>query len=92
MHALSQSPPSLIPASAVPRWDHDTDVAVVGFGSAGASAAIGARERGARVLVLERASGPGGTSGIAGGHFYLGGGTPVQEACGFADSADEMYK
>jgi succinate dehydrogenase/fumarate reductase flavoprotein subunit len=26
-----------------------------------------------------------------GGHLYLGGGTPVQQACGFDDSADEMY-
>ncbi len=29
---------------------------------------------------------------MAGGHFYLGGGTAVQEATGHADSADEMYK
>ncbi len=29
---------------------------------------------------------------MAGGHFYLGGGTAVQQATGHADSADEMYK
>ena len=34
----------------------------------------------------------GGTSAMAGGHFYLGGGTAVQEATGHADTADEMYK
>ena len=29
---------------------------------------------------------------MAGGHFYLGGGTAVQQATGHADSAEEMYK
>ena len=29
---------------------------------------------------------------MAGGHFYLGGGTAVQQATGHDDSADEMYK
>ena len=90
--APSVTPPALLREVDVPAWDHDTDVLVIGFGSAGASAALGAREAGARVLVLERASGPGGSSAIAGGHFYLGGGTPVQTACGFEDSAEEMYK
>ena len=28
---------------------------------------------------------------MAGGHFYLGGGTVVQRATGHADSPDEMY-
>jgi 3-oxo-5alpha-steroid 4-dehydrogenase len=44
------------------------------------------------VLVLERAAAAGGTTSMAGGHFYLGGGTAVQEATGHSDSADEMYK
>jgi len=61
------------------------------MGCAGASVAIEARAAGASVLVLERASGAGGTSALAGGHFYLGGGTPVQEECGFADTPDDMY-
>jgi hypothetical protein len=29
---------------------------------------------------------------MAGGHFYLGGGTAVQQATGHSDTADEMYK
>ena len=29
---------------------------------------------------------------MAGGHFYLGGGTAVQQATGHEDSAEEMYK
>ena len=33
-----------------------------------------------------------GPSAMAGGHFYLGGGTAVQEATGHDDTAEEMYK
>jgi 3-oxo-5alpha-steroid 4-dehydrogenase len=42
--------------------------------------------------VLERAAAAGGTTSMAGGHFYLGGGTAVQQATGHTDSADAMYK
>ena len=44
------------------------------------------------MLVLERAAVHGGTTCMAGGHFYLGGGTAVQQATGHEDSAEEMYK
>ncbi|WTL56032.1 FAD-binding protein [Nocardia sp. NBC_01499] len=67
------------------RWDDTADVLVVGFGIAGACAAISA---GADVLVLERTRAAGGAS--AAGHFYLGDGTPVQQATGHADSAAAM--
>jgi 3-oxo-5alpha-steroid 4-dehydrogenase len=67
------------------------DVLVVGFGIAGGCAAVEAAAAGASVLVLERAAVAGGTSALAGGHFYLGGGTVVQRATGHADTADEMY-
>ena len=33
----------------------------------------------------------GGTTSMAGGHFYLGGGTVVQRATGHDDSPDQMY-
>lgn len=75
----------------VGSWDLETDVAVVGLGCAGACAAIEAREAGADVVVLERASGGGGTSAQSGGLVYLGGGTPVQQACGYDDTPDAMY-
>lgn len=67
------------------------DVVVVGFGIAGACAAISAAEAGASVLVVERAGAPGGSSALSGGEIYLGGGTPVQQACGFDDTADDMF-
>ena len=65
---------------------------VVGFGIAGGCAALEAARAGARVLLLERAAVHGGTSSMSGGHFYLGGGTAVQQATGHDDSAEEMYK
>jgi succinate dehydrogenase/fumarate reductase flavoprotein subunit len=79
------------PASAIGRFDLDADVVVVGLGCAGACAAIEAADAGAEVVVLECASAGGGTTAQSGGVIYLGGGTPVQKACGFDDSPDEMY-
>lgn len=76
----------------VPGWDREADVVIVGFGAAGACAAIEATAAGAEVLLLERASGGGGTSALSTGQLYLGGGTAIQKACGFEDSAEEMYK
>lgn len=76
----------------VSHWDLEADVVVVGLGCAGAAATMEAAATGADVLVLERASGGGGTSAMSGGVIYLGGGTPIQTACGFEDSPEEMYK
>ncbi|MFC9473377.1 FAD-binding protein [Nocardia sp. NPDC056952] len=67
------------------------DVVVVGGGIAGACTAISAAETGADVVLLERSSGIGGTSALAAGHFYLGGGTPVQLASGFEDTVEAMF-
>ena len=79
------------PSREVTGWESEADVVVVGYGCAGASAAIAAREQGASVLVLERAGAGGGASSMAGGEIYLGGGTPIQKACGFDDTPDAMY-
>ena len=76
----------------IDRWDLEAEVLVVGLGAAGACAAIEARAAGADVLVLERASGGGGTSALSTGQIYLGGGTPIQAACGFEDPVEEMYR
>ena len=80
-----------VAASEVDEWHDEADVVIVGLGCAGACAAIEAGEAGASVLVLERAGAGGGTSAMAGGIVYLGGGTPIQEACGFADTPDDMF-
>ena len=70
--------------------DETCDVLVVGFGCAGASAAYEAATAGADVLVLERASGHGGSSALSGGEVYLGGGTALQQACGVEDTPEQM--
>jgi 3-oxo-5alpha-steroid 4-dehydrogenase len=80
------------PAHDIPAWEGTADVIVVGSGAAGTSAAIEAARGGASVLVLERAGGTGGASAMSGGSVYLGGGTPIQKACGFDDTVEEMHK
>lgn len=80
-----------VSVSEITAFDHEVDVLVVGYGCAGAAAAMEARRAGASVIVLERLSGPGGSSAQSGGELYLGGGTSVQKACGFDDDADNMY-
>jgi 3-oxo-5alpha-steroid 4-dehydrogenase len=70
--------------------DETADVVVVGFGAAGACAAIEAAESGASVLVLDRFGG-GGASAISGGVVYAGGGTRQQRAAGVRDTPEAMY-
>ena len=65
-------------------------VVVVGFGAAGACAAIEAAEAGADVLVLDRFDG-GGATALSGGVVYAGGGTAQQAEAGIADTADAMH-
>jgi len=84
--------PELIATTEVTDWSDEVDVVVVGFGISGACAALEAARAGARVVLLERAAEYGGTSAMAGGHFYLGGGTAVQQATGVEDSVEEMFK
>ncbi|MBK7948855.1 MAG: FAD-dependent oxidoreductase [Deltaproteobacteria bacterium] len=82
------------PASGIPRWDAECDVVVVGFGAAGASAAIEAANAGAKVILVEVASGSGGTSAMAGGDIYMGGngGTEAQRANGFHDTTEDFFR
>jgi succinate dehydrogenase/fumarate reductase flavoprotein subunit len=80
--------------SQVPRWDYESDVIVLGFGAAGACAALEAARGGARVLLVDCAGGNGGTSALSGGEIYLGGGggTPIQRAAGFEDATEDLYQ
>ena len=75
----------------IATWSDSAEVVVVGLGAAGAAVALEASGAGAETLVLERAAAGGGTSAMSGGVLYLGGGTALQKACGFADSCEAMY-
>ena len=79
-----------VPTASITSWDHEADVVIAGYGIAGAAAAVEASRNGADVLVLERTGSWGGAASMAGGFIYLGGGTPLQKACGFDDSVDNM--
>ena len=84
--------PTPLSAADVDTWSDEVDVLVIGAGMGGCSAALEAVDAGATVLVIDK-GGPGTcTSAMAGGHFYLGGGTAVQQATGQEDSAEEMEK
>ena len=54
-----------------PKWDYETDVLIVGYGAAGANAAIAAHDAGARVLILEKLEFPGGNSGVCAGAMMI---------------------
>jgi 3-oxo-5alpha-steroid 4-dehydrogenase len=79
-----------VEARDISGWHAGTDVLVVGYGGAGACAALEAHGCGAEVIVLEAASDGGGTTALSGGQIYLGGGTPIQQACGFSDTREDM--
>jgi 3-oxo-5alpha-steroid 4-dehydrogenase len=61
----------------------------VGFGAAGACAALAATESGADVLAIDRFNG-GGSTELSGGIIYAGGGTRVQRAAGVQDTPEWM--
>lgn len=71
--------------------EQSADVVVVGFGCAGSCAAIEAAAS-AQVLIVEAAPMGGGTSAASHAILYLGGGTPIQRACGFDDSPEAMFR
>ena len=74
----------------VSHWDAEHDVVVVGQGVAGGAAAIESARAGADTAVLERMTRGGGATALSTGISYFGGGTPIQKACGFDDSVEEM--
>lgn len=67
------------------------DVIIVGFGAAGAAAAIEAADAGARVLAIDRGYG-GGASALSGGIVYAGGGTAQQSAAAVDDDPENMFR
>jgi 3-oxo-5alpha-steroid 4-dehydrogenase len=73
-----------------PDWDVEADVIVVGFGAAGACAALEAAAAGVSVLILDRFGG-GGATALSGGVVYAGGGTPQQREAGVTDTPEAMF-
>jgi 3-oxosteroid 1-dehydrogenase len=58
-------------AAATGHWDLDSDVVCIGGGAAGCAAAVTATERGAKVILLERAPMLGGTTRKSGGVAWV---------------------
>ncbi len=71
-------------------WTREVDIVVVGFGAAGACAALQAHEEGADVVVLDRFNG-GGATAYSGGIVYAGA-TRVQAREGVDDDIEDMYR
>ncbi len=71
-------------------WDDEADVVVVGFGAAGACAALEAHESGADVILVDKFEG-GGATALSGGVIYAGA-TRFQKEAGFEDTPEEMFK
>ena len=51
--------------------DYETDVLIVGYGAAGANAALAALEAGAEVLIIEKLGYPGGNSAVCAGAMLI---------------------
>jgi succinate dehydrogenase/fumarate reductase flavoprotein subunit len=68
-------------------WDYEVDIAVIGFGGAGAAAAITAFDAGAKVVILEKNSSGGGNTQYSGGSIrtYL----DVEKAVTFIENVCE---
>lgn len=82
---------SATPSTALSAFNHEADIVIVGFGGAGACAALEALEGGADVFILDRFHG-GGATAISGGVFYAGGGTPIQKDAGVEDTPEDMFR
>ena len=79
-------------AGDVTQWDIETDIAIIGFGGAGACAAIEAHDAGSEAIIFELASASGGSTALSSAEIYMGGngGTRVQKATGWHDSTEDM--
>jgi succinate dehydrogenase/fumarate reductase flavoprotein subunit len=85
------------------QWDRECEVLIIGFGGAGASAAIEAHDQGGDVLIVEKSAAGGGNTRVSGGSMraYRGreaaidyidavceGTTPRDAIAAFVDEAD----
>jgi 3-oxo-5alpha-steroid 4-dehydrogenase len=84
---LAQTPKT----SKQPKPEERTyDVVIIGYGAAGASAALDAADAGCSVLLVDRYDG-GGSTRRSGGLYYAGGGTHAQREAGVQDDPQNMF-
>ncbi len=79
------------PSSLSEKWGREADVVVVGYGAAGAAAAITASDAGAKVLILEKApeGEEGGNSRVAGQGWFTP--DPVDKAVAYFNALSGPY-
>lgn len=70
------------------EWDYETDVLVVGSGAGALTSALGVKEQGAEVMVIEKTELYGGTSAMSGGVVWLPASPMIADAGG-EDSFEE---
>lgn len=75
-------------AMAQGNWDRTFDIVVVGSGAAGLTSAVVAADLGSSVLVLEKATSPGGTTAKSNRGYWIPA-NPYQRALGIGDSVEE---
>ncbi|MDP5209550.1 FAD-dependent oxidoreductase [Microbulbifer sp. 2205BS26-8] len=92
MNECKTTPTKSIRFSETKKWHYKTDVSVIGYGGAGACAAIEAADAGALVTIFELSSGAGGSTALSSAEIYMGGdgGTRVQAATGHNDTNQAM--
>ncbi len=80
------------PAAAGEAWDYEADVIVCGTGPAGLACAAAAAEAGVSVIAIDSNDKIGGKGILAGGNLGIGGGTRMQIAAGFEETAEIIYE
>ena len=78
-------------AEAAVKWDHETDILVVGSGVGAATAAITAHENGDAVLMIEKAPITGGTSAKSAGVLWIPDNFTLSEK-GIADKKEDCLR
>ena len=73
------------------EWDVESDIIIIGGGTAGFCAAIEARKAGSGVVVLEQAPTPNGSLSVCAGNINFAG-SPYQKERFIEDSPDNYYK
>jgi flavocytochrome c len=69
----------------------DTDIAIIGGGAAGVTAALEAHDAGAAVVLLEQDAALGGTAATSGGGCFIVG-SPLQDTQGIHDTPDLAFE